>query len=112
MKGLCQNCGEPVLNFRDHWKPDRSGYACEHVPHAIPKCVDSGVEDNPGLGGSEGTGIRPVDATRNRGVEAHGIIHQAIKASTNRARRDGRNATYYEKAKAVVLALREAGFDV
>ena len=60
----------------------------------------------------EALGRTDSNATRNRGVEAHGIIHQAIKESTNRARRDGRDATYYEKAKAVVLALREAGFDV
>jgi hypothetical protein len=36
MKGLCQNCGEPVLNFRDHWLADRSGYACHAIPNRAP----------------------------------------------------------------------------
>ena len=56
-----------------------------------------------------------TDATHTsaaKDAEAFGIIREAIKESKNAARRRGANVTYYEQAKAVLLALREAGVDV
>ena len=54
----------------------------------------------------------PDRAAKGREDECFGVIREAIKASKNAARRRGSNVTYYEQAKAVMLALREAGFDV
>lgn len=57
------------------------------------------------------TGSR-VRSGKGREAECFGVIREAIKASKNAARRRGANVTYYEQAKAVMMALREADFDV
>ena len=58
------------------------------------------------------TRSRAAISGKGREAECFGVIREAIKASKNAARRRGANVTYYEQAKAVMLALREAGFDV
>lgn len=95
------------------------GYKCRDCGREEPDAIPNRVAEChwPGCGADSDKLCDdcPLHATRNRvprGAEAFGIIREAIKASKNAARRRGADVTYYEQAKAVLLALREAGVDV